>query len=258
MQDTATGLRRWTRLLALWVGMGLAWSMPALAQADDPPRSRMQRLADSILDDRRFQPDTSLEDILVNRANLPNVNLPQTTLDTGSVDAGQIAQTILYIVLGVIGVLLLFWLISAAADGRLADLFRSGGRKKAQEDGPTVRLRKLGPAEEADDTPPELREADRLAQRGQWAEAMHHVLSVTLDQVRQRAGRPIPRYWTAREILRRLSLPQPASDPLSLIVRLVERTHFGGYPADQGQYESCRSGYLSLSRALTLKGGRRS
>lgn len=95
-----------------------------------------------------------------------------------------------------------------------------------------------------------LAQADALAARGFFVEAMHLLLLVSLAEIRRRLRLEFADSLTSREILRRARLPEEATAPLRSIVTRVELSYFGGYPATQPDYDSCRAGFESLSLVL--------
>lgn len=93
-------------------------------------------------------------------------------------------------------------------------------------------------------------EADDLAGRGQYGEAMHVLLLKSLAEIRLRLGTSFAVSLTSREILRKVSLPQTGTGALSAIVQSVEQTYFGGRPAGREDYLGCRQEFEALKRSL--------
>lgn len=94
-----------------------------------------------------------------------------------------------------------------------------------------------------------LEEADRLAQAGRFAEAIHMLLLHALEVLRARLESGLPQALTSREILRQAPLPPTASPPLSALIERSERCHFGTEGADQELYRQSR-GYFEAFRAV--------
>ncbi len=94
-----------------------------------------------------------------------------------------------------------------------------------------------------------LAHADALAARGFFVEAMH-LLLVSLAEIRRRLRLEFADSLTSREILRRAHLPEEVTGTLRSIVTRVELSYFGGYPATQPDYDTCRAGFESLSSVL--------
>jgi hypothetical protein len=95
-----------------------------------------------------------------------------------------------------------------------------------------------------------LAQADELAARGFFVEAMHLLLLHSLGEIRRRLKLEFADSLTSREILRRARLPDDVTATLRGIVTRVELSYFGGYPASQPDYESCRAGFEALSAVL--------
>jgi hypothetical protein len=108
----------------------------------------------------------------------------------------------------------------------------------------------LGPTEKAEIT---LAQADELAARGLFVEAMHLLLLHSLAEIRRRLRLEFADSLTSREILRRARLPEDVTAALRSIVTRVELSYFGGYPATQPDYESCRAGFEALSSVLARR-----
>ena len=105
----------------------------------------------------------------------------------------------------------------------------------------------LRPTDNAEIT---LAQADELAARGFFVEAMHLLLLHSLAEIRRRLRLEFADSLTSREILRRARLPEEVTGALRSIVTRVELSYFGGYPATQPDYESCRAGFEALSSVL--------
>lgn len=93
-------------------------------------------------------------------------------------------------------------------------------------------------------------EADELAARGRYAEAMHVLLLRALAELRERLELSFADLLTSREILRRAPLESAARQAFARIIGDVELTHFGDALADREGYSACREQFESLRRAL--------
>lgn len=106
------------------------------------------------------------------------------------------------------------------------------------------------PDEEGAERPPGadlLDEADRLAARGAFAEAIHLLLLYSLRKLETRLQSGLKRSLTGREIIRRANLPKRMRDLLSVLVRASELGHFGGREADETEYKKCRSAFEAIA-----------
>ena len=75
---------------------------------------------------------------------------------------------------------------------------------------------------------------DALAGAGRYGVAIHALLLQVLSELRKRSE--VPPAWTSREVAAHVPLAGKAREGLRTLVRSVERTHFGGVPADAGEY----------------------
>jgi hypothetical protein len=85
-----------------------------------------------------------------------------------------------------------------------------------------------------------LGDADELATRGLYAEAIHTLLLRTLHELARSAMVRVERSHTSREILARVPLLADARDALAGLITAVELTHFGDEPATAADYARCR------------------
>jgi len=93
-----------------------------------------------------------------------------------------------------------------------------------------------------------LEKADNLARHGRFAEAIHLLLLGALAIVRVADG-PASESKTAREIARTHVGPHP--ERLHALVRASELAHFGGRPATQAQFETCRRDAVAFDQAAS-------
>lgn len=95
-----------------------------------------------------------------------------------------------------------------------------------------------------------LREADLLAADGRYAEAVHHLLRRSVDDIARRRPQLVRPALTSREISASSAIPGAARDLFAGIARLVERSLFGGRPVDGADWSAARDAY----RAFALPG----
>ena len=98
-----------------------------------------------------------------------------------------------------------------------------------------------------------LTAADALSREGRFVEAMHLLLLQSLADIREQLRETFADSWTSREILRGARLNPAGRSSLREIIAAVERTYFGGYPAQGDDYAACRRNFDALRR--TLRGG---
>jgi hypothetical protein len=95
-----------------------------------------------------------------------------------------------------------------------------------------------------------LEDADELARRGQFAEAIHTLLLRTLRELARSAAVQVAPANTSREILARVPLLADARSALAGLITAVEITHFGERPANAGDYERCRRQFHVFAAAF--------
>lgn len=95
-----------------------------------------------------------------------------------------------------------------------------------------------------------LGDAETLAAEGRFAEAVHALLFRSIDLIQERQPSAVKRSLTAREIGQLSGLPALIRSGLSPIIRIVERSYFGGRPVDESGWSEARDAY----RSFALKG----
>lgn len=88
-----------------------------------------------------------------------------------------------------------------------------------------------------------LREADALAAEGRYAEAVHHLLRRSVDDIARRRPRLVRPALTSRELGASDAIPPPARDLFAQIARLVERSLFGGRAVGADDWSAARAAY---------------
>jgi hypothetical protein len=92
-----------------------------------------------------------------------------------------------------------------------------------------------------------LEDADRLAAEGRFAEAVHLLLFRSIDDIQEKRSGIIGRSLTAREIGALGILPDSVRSALSPIIRIVERSFFGGRDVDESGWREARASYESFA-----------
>jgi Domain of unknown function (DUF4129) len=95
-----------------------------------------------------------------------------------------------------------------------------------------------------------LGDADDLAARGEFVEAIHTLLLRTLQELAKSSMVRVERSHTSREILARVALAPEARDALSVLITYVELTHFGDEPAGTNDYARCREQFNRFAAAF--------
>jgi hypothetical protein len=99
-----------------------------------------------------------------------------------------------------------------------------------------------------------LREADALAAQGLYAEAVHHLLFRSIEDIGRRRPRLVRPALTSRELAAAEALPPPARSLFSRIAGLVEHSLFGGRPVAAADWNSARAAYADLVTPGTWRG----
>ena len=92
-----------------------------------------------------------------------------------------------------------------------------------------------------------LEDADALAAEGRFAEAVHLLLFRSIDEIQEKHSGVVGRSLTSREIGALSILPSPIRDALSPIIRIVERSFFGGRDVDETGWKEARSSYETFA-----------
>jgi hypothetical protein len=92
-----------------------------------------------------------------------------------------------------------------------------------------------------------LKEADALAAEGRYAEAVHHLLFRSIEDISRRRPRLVRPALTSRELAAAEAVPAPARDLFARIARLVERSLFGGRPVSLDDWSGARAAYADFA-----------
>ena len=92
-----------------------------------------------------------------------------------------------------------------------------------------------------------LEDADALAAQGRFAEAVHLLLFRSIDDIQEKKTGLIGRSLTAREIGALDGLPDWIRDALTPIIRIVERSFFGGQDVTETGWRDARKSYESFA-----------
>jgi hypothetical protein len=120
-----------------------------------------------------------------------------------------------------------------------------------------LRLPRLGQAVEAaeeEEWAPEaagarswLEEADALAREGRFAEAIHHLLFRSVEDIASRRPAVVRPALTSRELAATPAIPGRARELFAAIARLVERSLFGGRPVGEQDWLEARTAYSDFA-----------
>ncbi len=151
-----------------------------------------------------------------------------------------ILRVLFWVLVGALGLYLLYHLVPAVREWVDARL-----RRKTKE---------VDEEEFTDDWTEErtaarhlLKEADALAQQGQYAEAAHLLLWRSIEDIENRRPALIKRDWTSREIAAAQGLPGAARNAFAAIARTVEISLFGKRPVNADAWAQCRDAYARFA-----------
>jgi hypothetical protein len=98
-----------------------------------------------------------------------------------------------------------------------------------------------------------LEEADALAREGRFADAIHHLLFRSVEDIARRRPALVRPALTSRELAAASTLPGRARELFAAIARLVERSWFGGRPVGEGDWTEARKAYAEFALAGAWK-----
>jgi hypothetical protein len=92
-----------------------------------------------------------------------------------------------------------------------------------------------------------LEEADALAREGRFAEAIHHLLFRSVEDIANRRPALVRPALTSRELAAAPAVPGRARKLFAAIARLVEHSLFGGRPVSEGDWLKAREAYSDFA-----------
>jgi hypothetical protein len=94
-----------------------------------------------------------------------------------------------------------------------------------------------------------LEDADGLAAAGRFEEAIHLLLFRSIDDLAARRPGHVRPALTSRDIAGLAVLPPTARDAFARLAQAVERTFFGGRPAEAQAFQAARADYEAFAFA---------
>ncbi|MBX9881878.1 MAG: DUF4129 domain-containing protein [Sphingomonas sp.] len=99
-----------------------------------------------------------------------------------------------------------------------------------------------------------LEEAEALAAAGRYAEAAHHLLRRSIDDIAARRPQLVQPALTSRELARAEAVPAPARGLFAGIAGLVERSLFGGRAVSAEDWRQARDAYARFTLGQAWQG----
>jgi len=239
-----TAVRFWVTIFAFFIFMPLPCApAPAYASgaAEQPSRSEIQAAMNASVRQLHLQtelPGFVRNPVTGNSPDLPNVNNMNRILDMSTV------ATILFFasLIAIVAVIAMTWRDNLWSSSRARVLHNlrtsaSGGDGSA--------ISEFAAWEEKSRL-----EADELARRGNFAEAMHILLLRSVEELRRNLRISIAASLTSREILYHIALPSEGRPVLSDIISRVEVSYFGGHRPGADDYKACRDSFDALTDVL--------
>ena len=94
-----------------------------------------------------------------------------------------------------------------------------------------------------------LEEAEALAREGRYAEAIHHLLFRSIEDISRRRPNLVRPALTSRELAASPAVPERARGLFAGIARVVERSLFGGRPVGEPDWIAARDSYAEFALA---------
>jgi len=92
-----------------------------------------------------------------------------------------------------------------------------------------------------------LEEADALARQGRFAEAIHHLLFRSIEDIAKRSPALVRPALTSRELAAAEGIPSSARQMFARIAGLVERSLFGGRRVGEKDWNNARQAYSDFA-----------
>ena len=94
-----------------------------------------------------------------------------------------------------------------------------------------------------------LDQADALAAKGRFAEAIHHLLLRSIEDIARRRPRLVRPALTSRELSASDGIPAAARELFTAIANMVERSLFGGRDVGRADWDQARAAYADFALA---------
>ncbi|AUW58210.1 DUF4129 domain-containing protein [Sphingobium sp. SCG-1] len=99
-----------------------------------------------------------------------------------------------------------------------------------------------------------LKEADALAAQGRFADAVHHLLMRSVEDLARRRPQIVRPALTSRELAAIEAIPSAPRRLFAEIATVVERSLFGERPVNADEWALCRSAYTNFAQPRSWAG----
>lgn len=225
-------------LVLLIFAFGLAWSLPANAQQVE------NKAPDAIenIDDLEFSfemPPEYQTELPQDKAKLAPKKPKERKDPWFSLGfLGPLFQLLFYGILALAVAYILYLILNAVVIAK-----RSHVKADKAEDIPDIPVYQPN----AETARVLMDDADGLAAKGNYAEAVHILLFRSIQDIEDKRPHHVKRSLTSREIASLSILSPKARDVFSQIGRLVENSFFGGKPLGAEDYELSKAAYKAFA-----------
>ena len=162
---------------------------------------------------------------------------------TSFMPSAPIVQALLWTVIGIIALGVIWLIVTRLREGEWRMPLRRRSRRVA-----------IAAAAAEEEWIPDaaqgrawLQEADALAAQGLFAEAVHHLLFRSIEDIQHRRPLVVRPALTSRELAAATGIPARARDLFAAIARLVERSLFGGRDVSADDWTTARATYADFA-----------
>ncbi len=156
-----------------------------------------------------------------------------------------VSETILFVLLGVVGAAVLLWLAQEVARRR-----RGSKAREAKSATGAGGLDDEARRSALDEMPATLKNAHALADEGRYEDAIHLLLRGAIETVAKLARIAIQPAMTSREVLDDAELDAAAEGAFRDLVFSVEVSLFGGLPVTPSDFDRCATSFSELHGRL--------
>lgn len=162
---------------------------------------------------------------------------------TSFMPAAPIIQILLWSVIGLAAAAVIWLIVTRLREGE----WRTPGRRHRRRVAIAREVAEEEWVPDAAESRAWLQEADALAAKGLFAEAVHHLLFRSIEDIQHRRPQVVRPALTSRELAAASGIPTRARDLFAAIARLVERSLFGGRDVSADDWATARATYADFA-----------